>query len=168
MRVSQIFVAGMTLCFLAEPVIAKSASDLTGLPICSALKAMPQGYRPLECDVHSPLRGSCRFSLADRAGAVEYLMENGTILDKRMRLKAGVQNKASFGIIRDDGRLAAARKILTSTGLKTRYWTDSEDATTSYLQSTDVNCGPNKSYTIYVWFRNGRAESVSVSTLPVD
>ena len=36
MRVSQILVAGMTLCFLAEPVIAKSAADLTGLPIANA------------------------------------------------------------------------------------------------------------------------------------
>lgn len=168
MRISQFAAVGAMIGLFAVSVAAHASSDLAGLPICKTLRSMPRGYRPLECDSRSPLKGNCRFLLSERAGPIEYLLENGTVIDKRISLRAGSPGITAFGVARNDGPLPASRKMLASTGLKTHYWTDSDDATISYLQSTDIGCGPAKSYSVYIWFRHGKAESVSVSTLPVD
>lgn len=152
---------------MAEPALATRASDFGGLPICSKLRAMPHGYHPIECNSRTPLRGDCRFSLNSNGTSTEYLIEDGMVIDKRVNLHASMRRAGPFGLRRDEDQVSAARKVQARTGLATQYWTDSEDETAGYLQSTDVMCSRNKSYTIYVWFKRGKAHSVSVSTLPV-
>lgn len=150
----------------SEPAMAARTGDFGGLAICSRLHAMPRGYRPIQCNSGTPLAGDCRFLLTSQGVPVEYLIEYGVVVDKRVRLRAGSRKVGPFGIVRDEGRTSAARKIQASTGLSARYWADSEVEDAGYLQSTEVSCSRNSSYTIYVWFRHGGAESVSVSTLP--
>lgn len=152
---------------LAEPALAARIGDFAGLPICSKLHAMPRGYHPIECSRRTPLRGECRFLLNSHGASTEYLIEDGMVIDKQVNLRVGTRDTGPFGLRRDEGQASAARKVLASTGLATRYWADSEDEGAGYLQSTEVMCGRNKAYTIYVWFRRGKAQSVSVSTLPV-
>ena len=151
---------------MAESASAARASDFGGLPICSTLREMPRDYQQIECSSRAPLRGECRFSLNSNGVETEYLIEDGVVVDKRVNLRPGARGAGPFGLQRDDDKASAARHVLASTGLATRYWTDSEDETAGYLQSTDVICGQNTSYTIFVWFRRGKARSVSVSTLP--
>ncbi|MBD3728362.1 MAG: hypothetical protein IE933_01520 [Sphingomonadales bacterium] len=158
--------AGIIISLFAGPAMAAPASDFGGLAICSTLKAMPRNYRPGECSARNPLKGECRFSITSQGRQIDYLIENGVVIDKVVKLRAGARSPGPFGIVRGEAQESAARKIWRSTKLTTRYWTDSEDADAGYLQSDDVGCGRNKSYTVYVWFRHGRAESVSVSTLP--
>lgn len=157
----------LAISLMAEPALAARTSDFGGLPICSKLRAMPRGYRPIEYNSRTPLSGECRFSLNNMGVSTQYLIENGVIVDKRVNLRADTLGTGPYGLRRDEGQAGAARKVLASTGLATRYWPDDEDETAGYLQSTDVMCGRNKSYTIYVWFRRGKAQSVSVSTLPI-
>ncbi|WP_446652306.1 hypothetical protein [Blastomonas sp.] len=154
------------MSLIAEPALAACASDFSGLPICSKLRAMPRGYHPIECNSRTPLRGECRFSLNSNGASAEYLIEDGMVIAKQVDLRIGTRAAGPFGLRRDEDHASAAHKILASTGLTTRYWDDSEDETAGYLQSTDVMCGRNKSYTIYVWFRRGKAQSVSVSAIP--
>jgi hypothetical protein len=75
-------------------------------------------------------------------------------------------HQACLAALKDDSYGAAARKIRASTGLSSRHWADSDEEAAGYLQSDDVSCKRNKSCTIYVWFKNGRAESVSASKFP--
>jgi len=166
MPFSRVAVAGIMSCILAEPAMAARTGDFGGLPICSRLNAMPRGYRPSECNSRSPLSGECRFFLTAKGMRTEYLIENGIVLEKRVSLRAGPRSANPFGLLRGESRANTAGKVRASTGLATRYWDDAEDAGAGYLQSTEVNCSRTKSYTISVWFRNGRAEAVSVSTLP--
>ncbi|MGV7122994.1 hypothetical protein ACVENA_19830 [Sphingopyxis sp. 550A] len=166
MQFSRLAAMCIAISLMAEPALATRASDFGGLPICSKLRAMPRGYHPIECNRRAPLSGECRFSLNNNGASTEYLIEDGMVIDKRVNLRSGTRGAGPFGLHRDEDQASAARNVLASTGLATRYWADSEDETAGYLQSTDVMCGRNKSYTIYVWFRRGKAQSVSVSTLP--
>lgn len=145
---------------------AKATQDLPGLAICSTIKALPGGFRQTECDVRRPLVGDCRFSLAQDGITVAYLVEYGVVLDKRMILPIRQGAYKPFGIERGVGHQRAARMIHAATGLASRLWTDSEEPRTSYLQSDDVSCGKTRSFSIRVWFRDGKATAVSVSTLP--
>lgn len=166
MHIPRIAWAGILAMMLSVPASAAPRGDFAGLAICSKLSAMPKGYKAIECNTHAPLRGECRFSLASNGIAIEYLVENGLVLDKKTALSPRGSFAAPYGLRNGDDYEIAARKIKASTGLSSQHWTDSEDEAASYLQSDEVSCGRNKSYTIYVWFKNGRAESVSVSTLP--
>lgn len=162
----RIAVAGIMTCILVEPAIAARGGDFGGLPICSKLNAMPRGYRPSRCNSRSPLRGECSFSLSSQGITADYILDDGIVVDKSVRLRGGPRPANPFGLLRGEGRANAAGKVRMRTGLVTQYWDDTEDAGAGYLQSTEVNCSRSKSYTVRVWFRNGRAESVSVSTLP--
>lgn len=166
MRFSRIAVTCMAIVLLPGTASAARLGDFGGLPICSKLRAMPRGYNPIECSTRAPLRGDCRFSLNGEGISIEYLIEDGIVIEKRVDLRTGMRSVGPFGLRRDEDQASAARKVRTSTGLATRYWTDSEDEASGYLQSRDVMCGRSKSYTIYVWFKRDKAWSVSVSTLP--
>lgn len=141
--------------------------DFAGLAICSKLGAMPSRYKPRVCNAREPLRGECRFTLTSNGMTIEYLVADGTVVDKSFNLGARPDVPAPYGLRRGDSYDGAARKIRSITGLSSRYWTDSDAPDASYLQSDEVPCRQGLSYTIYVWFRDGKAESVSVSTLPV-
>lgn len=145
---------------------AAQRGDFSGLPICSKLKTMPVGYKAKACSVRTPLRGECRFTLPSNGLSIEYLIDNGVILDKTVKLRANAGIAMPYGLTPGESHESVSQKIRGRTALASRYWTDSDDEAVSYLQSDDVSCRRNMSYTIYVWFRNGRAGSVSVSTLP--
>ncbi|MGQ7828807.1 hypothetical protein [Altererythrobacter sp. Z27] len=98
--------------------------------------------------------------------SIDYLIENAIILDKTVTLGASAKVVAPFGLRRGDGHETAARKIRDIVGVSSEYWTDYDDEAASYLQSEAVNCEKKQSFTIYVWFRDGKALSVSASTLP--
>jgi hypothetical protein len=98
---------------------------------------------------------------------IDYLVANGTVVEKIFILGGHADGPAPYGLRRGDSYDSTARKVGSITGLSSRYWTDADDPDVSYLQSGEVSCGQGLSYTIYVWFRDGKAESVSVSTLPV-
>jgi hypothetical protein len=159
----KIFAASMML--FAMPVTAASRSDFGAFAMCAKLKAMPKGYRAIKCNARTPLRGECRFTLPGDLGQIEYLIENGKILDKTYRFKAGTSAKGPFGLTSTDTKENAARKIRSATGLSTQMWTDSSGDTGDYLQSDGVPCSGNE-YTIYVWFENNQVNAVSVSSLP--
>ena len=163
MRAAQgAIIAGLLV--LSAPAAATLKGDFAGLAICSKLRTFPQGSRPSACNLRAPLRGECRFSLVSNGMPIAYLIEDGMVLDKKSELRRGVA--APYGLRRGESYASAAAKIKASTGLSSRHWNDSEEQGKSYLQSEDISCGANKSYSIYVWFRNGAAEAVSVSTLP--
>lgn len=165
MGTSRIALAGAVALILTMPAAAAARmGDFGGLAICSKLNAMPRGYRPSECSRRAPLRGECRFTLTSGGMPIEYRIQDGVVFDKKVPLGAGPAGP--YGLRGGDDYQAAARKISVGTGLSSRHWPDIEDNAASYLQSDDTNCGRNRSYSIYVWFRNGRAQSVSVSTLP--
>lgn len=164
MGISRTALVGAVALILTAPASAALKGDFAGLPICSKLNAMPRGYRPTECNRRAPLRGECRFTLTSNGMPIEYLIDDGVVLDKKVPLSAGPSTP--YGLRDGDDYDAAAHKVRVGTGLSSRKWTDNEDEAASYIQSDDVTCGRNKSYSIYVWFRNGRAKSVSISTLP--
>lgn len=151
------------------PLQASEATqrDFAGLAICAKLNAMPTRYRAKACDPREPLRGECRFSLTSNGMSVNYLVANGTVVEKSVILGGRADVPGPYGLRRGDSYDSAARKVRSSASLSSRHWTDDDDPDVSYLQSDDVPCGDGLSYTIYVWFKDGKAESVSVSTLPV-
>lgn len=167
MHISPLVFAGALVLLLPTQVSAFVRGDFPGLPICSKLKSMPKGYKAIACDARAPLQGECRFTLSTSGLSIEYLIDDGVVLDKAITLGNIASLAAPYGLTRDDSHESAARKVKGHTGLPSQHWTDGDDETLSYLQSDQVTCGKNMSYTIYVWFRNDRAESVSVSTLPV-
>ena len=166
MQNSHIVLAGAMAMLLAAPASAAQRGDFAGLAICSKLLALPKAYKATECNRRAPLRGECRFTLSSNGMPIEYLMEDGVVLAKDVKLAAGARFAAPYGLSHGESRQGAARKIRATTGLSSQHWEDSEEPGTSYLQSDSVQCGASKAYTIYVWFRDGRAKSVSVSTLP--
>ena len=117
--------------------------------------------------MRDPLRGECRFTLTSNGMTIDYLVADGTVVDKTFILEGRADVPAPYGLRRWDSHDGAARKVRSITGLSSRYWTDSDAPDVSYLQSDEVPCGQGLSYSIYVWFKDGKAESVSVSTLPV-
>lgn len=167
MQISRVAFAGALAMLLPGQASAALRGDFPGPAICSKLNAMPKGYKAHGCNKRTPLRGECRFTLPGNGIPIEYLIDNGLVLDKTVTLGSSASIAAPFGLRRGDGYDSAARKIRDSAGLASQQWTDSDDEAVSYLQSDAVSCGRSMSYTIYVWFRNGGAESVSVSTLPV-
>lgn len=164
MGISRMALAVAVALLLTAPASAALRGDFAGLAICSKLNTMPRGYRPTECNRRAPLRGECRFALTSNDMPIEYLIDDGVVLDKKVPPSAS--SAAPYGLRDGDNYETAARKIRVGTGLSSRKWTDSEDEDASYLQSDDVSCGRDKSYSIYVWFTNGHAKSVSISTLP--
>jgi len=164
MRVSRTALAVAVALILTAPASAALMGDFAGLPICSTLNVMPKGYQPIECNKRAPLRGECRFTLTSDHMPVEYLINDGVVLDKKVPLSASPSTP--YGLRDGDDYEVTERKIRAATGLSSRKWADNEDEAASYLQSDDMTCDRNKSYSIYVWFKNGRAKSVSISTLP--
>ena len=166
MRISGMSTVGALAIMLSAPTSAALRGDFAGLAICSKLDSMPKGNKLFECNKRTPLRGECRFTLTNNGMAISYLIEDGIVLDKKVVLSADAHFSAPFGLRRGDSYGTAARKIRATTGLSSRHWADGDEEAAGYLQSDDVICGRNKSHTIYVWFKNGRAVSVSASTLP--
>lgn len=168
MQISRAVLSAIMAVTLSAPASAALRGDFAGLAICSKLRAMPQGYRPIACNRRAPLRGECRFALTSSGMPIEYLIEDGMVLAKTVRLAAGGRLAAPYGLSQNDDYTRAASKIWasTGTGLSSQQWEDNEEPGVTYLQSDSVSCNSNKAYAIYVWFRNGNAESVSVSTLP--
>jgi hypothetical protein len=139
-------------------------SDFAGFAVCSRLRAMPKSAKLLKCNVRTPLRGECRFRLANGSMSIDYQAKDGFILKKITKL---TQNSAGpYGLTGHDNVITAARKIKNRTGLSAKFWDDVYDLESGYLQSEPVSCGRNKAYSVYVWFKDGRASQVSVSTLP--
>lgn len=166
MFVSRFVIMGAMAMLLSAPSWAALKGDFAGLAICSKLKALPKGHRVVTCDKRTPLRGECKFVLSSNGIPIEYLIENGMVLEKYVTLEAGAAFVAPFGIRYGENSKSTASKINASTGLSSKYWTDSDDETESYLQSDDVMCGKSKSFAVYVFFDNGKATSVSVSAIP--
>lgn len=163
-EISRLALVGSVALTLPTQACAAHAIDFAGLAVCSTLSGLPPAHRPIGCDATTPLRGECRFTLTLDGLSVAYLIEEGVVLSKTALLRRGVS--MPYGLRAGDTNQVAARKILARTGLTSRSWKDTEEPTVTYLQSRDVNCGAQRSYAIYVWFSNGRARTVSVSTLP--
>lgn len=166
MKFLRIAWASVLTMLLSAPSLAAVKNDLAGLAICSRLKAMPKGYRATNCSRRTPLRGECRFTMTSNDMPIEYLLDNGTVLSKSARLYAGAKFAAPFGLRVSDNFESARRRVERITGLSFKLWTDDQNENAHYLQSDAVVCNKNKSYSIYVWFKNDRTTGITVSTLP--
>jgi hypothetical protein len=165
MYASRFAIMGAIAMWLSAPSWAALKGDFGGLAMCSNLKALPKGHRVISCKKCIPLRGECKFVLSSNGMPIEYLIENGVVQSKNVKLVAGAKFVAPYGLSVSDNPEKAVRKIKKSTGLSSKTWTD-DDENSSYLQSEDVMCSKSKSYVVYVWFDNEQATNVSVSTLP--
>lgn len=166
MQISRTILAATLVLMLSAPASAALKGDLAGLAMCSKLRAMPKGYRPIACNRRAPLRGECQFTLTSNGMPIEYLIEDGMVLAKTVRLSAGARSAAPFGVRYGDDFTRATSRIWANTGLSSNHWVADEEPGVTYLQSDEVSCASSKAYSIYVWFKNGAAQSVSVSTLP--
>jgi len=136
--------------------------DLGGLPICARLTKVPPACAPTAWDARN---APCRFVLTRNGRLIEHLVTGRVVVAKRVALRAGLGGDA-FGVQRGMSPASAARSIRATIFMAMRYWADVEDTDAGYLQSGDIACTATRSYRVYVWFRRGAAQAVSVSTLP--
>ncbi len=142
-------------------VSAAAVPDIAGIPICSVVSKIPEGFRATDdCDRMSPL-DSCTFTLQSDGHRIKYYIESGTIKTKIFQLST--KFKGPFGLSRTDTPSSVKLKVKKSTGLSMRLFSDPE----IYLQSEEKNCAGN-SYTISIYFSiKKKAQEVIVSSLPV-
>lgn len=123
------------------------------------LRALPYAPNSMPCPsgiyrrsaTREPLRSECLFTLTRNGMTIDYLVANGTVVEKIFILGGHADGPAPYGLRRGDSYDSTARKVGSITGLSSRYWTDADDPDVSYLQSGEVSCGQGLSYTIYVW-----------------
>lgn len=151
----------------AIPVSASAASkaDFGALAMCSKLSKMPKGYRAIECNRRNPLK-ECRFSLAGDKMPIQYLIDQGTIVDKNLGFSRASKFVGPFGLRSGDTEAKAMAKVKAATALAFERWTSEDSPNGAYFQSSDVKCTGNI-FNLRVFFDNGVLESVSVSSLPM-
>lgn len=149
---------------IATSANAQAKADFGALAMCAKLGKMPAGYKPIDCNKRHPLR-ECSFSLPKDKIPVKYLVSDGIVVSKWVEFGTHTASAGPFGLKSGDTEKSALSKARKATGLVFEAWSDEEPGST-YHQSTDIACQGNL-YNLRLFFRDGRLDMVSVSSLPM-